>query len=239
MHELKRLLDDCDSFAAAAWIEQQGPPQEAVEMYRQAALWLYNEHKDVPGMVAVSHAGIQFGLDHARRCAATDPEASAKLKGTAKAIAFNLGSNTWTGWNDDGIILTDSDLRAGLDEARLNLRLAVELERGDEPLAIAYWLLGAHELARGRCATANEQFHTAAAHAAATGKQDMELMLRGYEALAGLRADPAAEAARRDFDSRVDALRAGGSDDGRFYAGQLSTARDVFTGRAAQSADRP
>ena len=91
----------------------------------------------------------------------------------------------------------------------------------------------------GRCATANEQFRTAAAHAAATGKLDMELMLHGYEALAGLLADPAAEAARRDFDSRVDALRAGGSDDGRFYAGQLSTARDVFTGRVAQSADRP
>ncbi len=239
LHEIKRLLDESDSHAAADWIEAQGTPDVVVEHYRQASQWLYNEHRDVPGMIALSRSGIDFGLDEARRSAGTDPELAAKLKGTAKAMSFNLGSNTWPGWNDPGIVLSDSDLRVGLDAARLNLRLAVELQRGAEPLANAHWLLGAHELARGRYAAADAQFHTAAGHAAAAGKRDMELMLQGYQALTELLREPSAATARQAFEARIDDLQKTGNDDGKFYAGQLATARDVFTARPASAAAPP
>jgi hypothetical protein len=239
MQQIKRLLDENDSRAAAEWIETQGTPEEIVELYRQAAQCLYIEHKDVPGMIALSRSGVDYGLDEARRRALENPDLAAKLKGTAKAIAFNLGSNTWPGWNDAGIVLSDSDLRVGLDAARLNLRLAVELHRGDEPLANARWLLGAHELARGRYAAADEQFGMAARHAAAAGKRDMELMLQGYRALTDLLREPSMASARQEFAARIQALQATGSDDGKFYAGQLATAREVFTARAAQVAPPP
>jgi hypothetical protein len=239
MNQIKRLLDNSDSCAAAEWIEAQGAPDEVIELYHQAAQWLYNEHKDVPGMIALSQSGISFGLHEARRVAAENPELAAKLKGTAKAISFNLGSNTWPGWNDAGIFLTHSDLRVGLDAARLNLRLAVELQRGDEPLANARWLLGAHELAQGRYAAADEQFGAAARHAAAAGKGDMELMLQGYRALADLLGEPSAVTGRQEFEARTSALQKSVSDDGKFYAEQLATARAVFTARTAAAPASP
>jgi hypothetical protein len=233
--EIKRLLDESDSFAAAACVESQGAPEEVLELYREVTLWLYNEHKDVGGLIALSRSGIQYGLSETARCAATDSELSDRIKGLAKGLAYNLGANTWPGWDDAGIVLTDSDLRVGLDAARLNLRLAIELKRGDEPLANAHWLVGAQELARGQYAAAAESFSRDARHAAATGKPDLELMARGYQALANELADPS-PAAVQEFESLIEALRETATDDSRFYAEQLTTARRVFGKPAAAAA---
>lgn len=230
--EIKRLLDESDSFAAAAGIERQGAPEEVLELYRQVTLWLYNEHQDVRGLIALSRAGIQYGLAAAAGCAATDPEFSRRIKGLAKVLAYNLGANTWPGWDDAGIVLTASDVQVGLDAARLNLRLAIELQRGDEPLANAHWLVGAQELARRKYPAATESFARAADRAAATGKQDFEQMMHAYRALADGLADPSSAAAQ-EFEARIAALRQTGTDDGRFFAEQLETAHRVFTSRAA------
>lgn len=233
--EIKRLLDESDSFAAAACIERQGAPEAVLKRYREVTLWFYNEHKDVEGLIALSRSGIQYGLSEAARIAPTDADQADRIKGLAKALAYNLGANTWPGWDDAGIVLTDSDLRVGLDAARLNLRLAIELKRGDEPLANAHWLVGAHELARGRNSAAADCFARAVDLAADTKKQDFELMMRAYRALANELAHPSSAAAQ-EFETRIDALRQTGTDDGRFYAEQLTTARRVFANRAAATA---
>jgi hypothetical protein len=233
--DIKRLLDESDSFAAAAWLERQGAPEEVLELYRQATLWLYNEHQDVAGLIALSRSGIQYGLAEAARIAPPDAEQAQRLKGLTKGLAYNLGANTWPGWDDAGIVLTDSDLQVGLDAARLNLRLAIELQRGDEPLANALWLVGAQELARRKYPTATESFVRAADRAAATGKQDFEQMMHAYRALADELAQPSSAAGQK-FETRIEALRQIGTDDGRFYAEQLITARRVFAKRAAAAA---
>ena len=60
-------------------------------------------------------------------------------------------------------------------------------------------------------------------------------MLHGYQALTELLREPSAATSRQAFEARIDALQKTGNDDGKFYAGQLATARDVFTARAASA----
>ena len=40
---------------------------------------------------------------------------SLRLQG--KKLAYNLAADTWPGWNEPGIVITTSDLDAGLDAA--------------------------------------------------------------------------------------------------------------------------
>src|SRR5579872_5380750 len=100
-------------------------------------------HRDVAGMIVFGLAGIRYCLAKSQQRESSDPETSAELKGLAKAMAYNLGANTWPGWDDEGIILGGTDLAIGMHAALLNLRLAHELARGSEVMGNAHWLIGA------------------------------------------------------------------------------------------------
>lgn len=222
--EIARLLEEQDSYAAVQYLLQQGSPEEVLRLTGDVAQWLYGERKDVVGMIAISRAGIQFGLAEAERSAGED---GAKLRGAAKALSFNLASNTWPGWNDEGIELTVSDRRVGLDAAKLNLRLAKELQRDDLPLCNAYWILGAQQLADGRLEPAQASFATAADHARGAGRPDYELMSRGYAAMTEVLAAPNS-GVHRTFDECVAGLRKLDTDDSRFFAEQLESVLEFF-----------
>lgn len=221
--EVLRLLRESDSYAAIQYIQQQGQTPEVAELYLQTALWLYNNPKDVAGMVAVSRAGIQYGLTEADRLAVDDPQAAAALRGQAKAIAYNLGANMWPGWQDEGIELTARDRQAGADAARVNLRLAVELERDDLPMCNAHWLVGAHELAAGNFQNAMKSFNTAIQHAKSARNPDFEWMCRGYRCMAARLAEPDSESATAEFDRAVIELRRLDTEDSKFFADQLES----------------
>jgi hypothetical protein len=209
------------------YVQQQGTPEEVCTLFHKAALARYNEHKDVAGMIALLRAGIQYGLAEADRCLYTDRELSAKLKGAAKALAYDLGSNTWPGWQDEGITLTATDRAMGRDAARLNLRLAIELERDHLPLCNAHWLIAAHQLADAPAAA--EGFSTAAQHAAHAGRPEFECMCRGYSALARYLAGSSDESAR--FAECVSELRGMPTDDATFFADQLESVRRFLSAR--------
>lgn len=227
--EAARLLREQDSFAAVQFIQQQGTPQEVMTLYGDITQWLYGEQKDVAGMIALSRAGIQYGLTEAERCAADQPDVASSLRGTAKALAFNLASNTWPGWNDEGITLTASDRRIGLDAARLNLRLAVELKRDHLPLCNAHWVIGAHHLADGRYDDARAAFNTAAEHARLAMNAEFEAMCNGYGAMAAILQEPDDSSHRQTFDESVGALRKLDTDDSRFFADQLESVLRLFS----------
>jgi hypothetical protein len=225
VEEAIRLLGQHDSYQAVELIESHEAPLEAIRVYHGMARTLYSR-KQVPEMLMIGRAGVQFGLARARNEA--DLERILELKGAAKALAYDVASNAWPGWNDEGIALTASDLASGRDLARLNLRLAVELKRDSLPQGNAHWLLGAHELAAGKGEQAIACFEQAAAQFQKAGKTEYRLMAEGYRGIARIAGRASAEAGRRELAEAVDALRQLESDDARFFAEQLRSVAKMF-----------
>ena len=102
-----------DASAAFAGLEASGAAADVAERYRDLAQHLYNDRQDLAGMILAARAGIHFCLDRARPLEAADPPAAEKLRGLAKAIAYNLGANCWPGWMDDGIVITTTERAIG------------------------------------------------------------------------------------------------------------------------------
>jgi hypothetical protein len=173
----------------------------------RAAYW---ERKDVAQVVAIATDAIGRGRG------STDPTVLAWVK----VIAYDLASFTWPGWDEPGIRLTPADMAKGLEAARLDLELAIALERPDEKVSIAHWIVGAHLLAAGSKDEAVAAFGEAAAAAVRAGDPAQELLARGYAAIA--RADDAALATVKDGFA--------GIEDEAEYVAQLEVARRVFGG---------
>ncbi|HYF34867.1 MAG TPA: hypothetical protein VD994_06200 [Prosthecobacter sp.] len=221
-----KAADTQDSYAAIELLEGHEPVLAAA-VYEQVQLECYWKRKDLPSVVALSRAGIQFCLGNALK--ANDPKTAGAFRETAKGLAYNLASFTWTGWDEAGIVVTSADLKAGQDAARLNLRLAEELKRPAKGKANAHWILGAHELAVNRLPEAKEAFHRGKTHAVLGGETLMEQMFEGYSLLTEVLDSRDNAEAKRAFDDVVKALNAEGSEDAREYARQLTVALTVFS----------
>ncbi|REJ94203.1 MAG: hypothetical protein DWQ34_08970 [Planctomycetota bacterium] len=233
-HEVANLLLTQDSFAALQYIERQGAPQEVMSLYFKTAQWLHYTNKDVAGMIAISRAGIHYGLAQAERLQESDPETAEKLRGTAKAMSFNLGANTWPGWDDEGIVVTDSDAHIGLDAAKLNLRLAIELKRDPLPLCNAHWLLGVHLMVAGEEDAAAQELQNAIEQARAAEREDFEMMCCGYVAIARFHADTNNAEHGAELDRCVAELKRIDTEDSRFFADQLVSVHKTLMQRLSE-----
>jgi len=222
--ELLTLAREVDLFAAIERLSAEPDPEAAAKAFGELAKCFYRE-KSLGRVVAVARAGIQFFLGYAG-----DAEQRDVVRLLGKKLAYNLAADTWPGWDEPGIVITASELDAGLDAARVNLRLTLELGRGPQVESKAHWLLGAHWLARGELDSAGAAFSRAAECARLAEKVDEERMCAGYGALVGtLRGDAAA---RAELERIVQDLKAdGASDEAKFFAEQLTTALAVFRGR--------
>jgi hypothetical protein len=158
LDELIRLLREADSYAAVQHLQGASGEGalEVAERFDAAVRGLYWEHKDVSAVVTVARAGILYCL--AKSAEAGTQEIADQLAGKAKALAANMGSFTWPGWAEPGCSPSRADMEAGLDAARLNLRLAEELGRPPERIEDAHWLLGAQLIAAGEPELALEEF---------------------------------------------------------------------------------
>jgi hypothetical protein len=196
----------------------------AAQVYAALQLDLYWKRKDLPGVVAVSLAGIQHALTAAH---ASGDDADAFL-GSAKRLAYNLASFTWPGWDEPDLAPTPAEVAIGLEAAQLNCRLADELNRPDGAKAKALWTLGAHQLAAGRYALAAETFAVGRAHAARAAASTDAIMLEADGLLADGLARPDEVGVGARLDGLLAALRQDGTVDGPAYADQLVVARRVF-----------
>jgi hypothetical protein len=196
----------------------------AAQVYAALQVDLYWKRKDLPGVVAVSLAGIQHALTAAH---ASGDDADAFL-GSAKQLAYNLASFTWPGWDEPGLVPTPAEVAIGLEAAQLNCRLADELNRPDGAKAKALWTLGAHQLAAGQLGRAADTFRSAEIHAVRAGAVLDQRMLRAYAALADLIADGSNGTAAAALKSEWDALAEEGSEDAMAYARQIRVARNWF-----------
>ena len=124
-----QCLAEADTFTAIEFFNQQPDPLLVAEAYYDLVKALYWERRNIPQVVAMSRAGIQYCSDQAEKAAASDWETAYALRSGAKRLAFNLASFTWPGWNEPLIVLEPLHVSEGLDAARLNLRLALELDK--------------------------------------------------------------------------------------------------------------
>lgn len=181
-------LTNQDSFAAIDYLNGQDEPLAVVNTYSKLVLRLYWEEKNLPTMIIIALAGIQYGL--AASVAASHPDTAVKIKSVAKGIAYNLASFTWPGWNEPGIVIGPSDVAIGLEAAKANLRFANELDKGDLPLSRAYWMLGGHHLAGGNLGEAVACFNQAEDHATAANAEADRLLAQGFSLMATMLKSP-------------------------------------------------
>lgn len=211
-----RWIESGDAAAAVMRIESKGAPDEVAWRYDEAVREVYWKAKDLPAAVTIGRAGIQYCLGRVNESSAP---AQRDFFGTrAKALAFNVASFSWPGWAEPGIAPTAEDLAAGMQAARLNLRLAEELSKPTDRVEDAHWLVGAHLLAVGDAAAALEQFRQAS--------PETRPLYAGYVLLAEVVLGRSG--ADGKFEDLVGGMRASRHEEMQSYASQLETARGVF-----------
>jgi hypothetical protein len=190
--------------AAVEWIQREDDPARVLAMLHGAIRHAYWNRKDIGQVVALGEAAFAFGVAFDR-----DP-----LLGLVKAIAYDVASFCWTGWDEDGIAIDDDAAVAGARAAALNLSLAERLGRPSGPRAAAHWLVGAHELAAGRRDDAVRCFEASARCAREGSDLAAELLALGYVTIA--------------HGEEPDTSGFADIEDGDAYVAQLHTAARVF-----------
>ena len=223
-----KLLEQ-DIAAAIDYLSgQPDSDAEAVaECYLDLQKYLYYEAKDLANLTLISAAGIQFALMQAHRL----HESAYALRSHAKALAYNLASYTWPGWDEPRLPINAAHLAVGLSAAKANLRLARELEKGDLPLSRAHWVMGAHYLATADWPAAIQSFTAAVEHAQKADATADALLSQGYIALTEILRTPTnADAQQRlaDLKSQLVVLEYG-----VFFVQQLDSALAVFKAAGA------
>lgn len=217
--QTRRMIRGGEQASAFKLLESIPHPVEAAQAFHAVAKELYWKDRDLVSARGTLVQGIAFALSP------TFSE-SAEVRGAAKAMCYDLGSFCWPGWDEPDIEIEREDLTMGQAAADRNLELAIELERGDGPLANAHFLVGGFHLAWSRLPEAAASFERYHHHATLAGDEAQMMVSRGYQALVRhLEGDPDAE---EEFLSICAELEKDEVEHGAFFAEQLETARSVF-----------
>jgi hypothetical protein len=226
--DVKALLEEADTFKAIEYLNEQGSPEVVAERYAELVTDFYWRDKALERVVTFARAGIQYCLTKSQELAPENAETARKLRFYARAISYNLASFAWSGWNEEGIVVTDRDLAAGLDAAMLNVRLTTELGGGPEKLANAYWVLGAQLLAGGDYAGAAEAFQQCETEGVKAEDLSLELLGSGYRGIAMIAGGQGE--GQSLLDGAIEGFEELDTEDSEFFIGQLNTALRVFGG---------
>jgi hypothetical protein len=224
--QIKDIIENADIYQAIQYINKQDTPEEAAEIYAGVVKDFYWKDKDVERTIIFGQAALHYLLLKVDEFRNSEPERGFELKKQAKAMAFNLASFCWPGWNEEGILLSVENIQTGLETAKLNLRLADEL--GDESLSLSvdYWVLGAQYIATQNYEQALNAFGTQKKLANEAGDKLNELLADGY---IGITMIISGDENGQDFlGEAIKALTEDGSEDAKFYIEQFNTVLNVF-----------
>jgi len=217
-----------DLFAGSAYVLSLGDTQAVVAAFSDLILDCYHKAKSIEQVLHFASAGVHYCLAAALAVDGKDPTAAVEFRRAAKRMATNVASFTWPGWNEPGITLSPEHMRQGLTFARYSVRQLHELDPTAAQLAFTYWFLGAHLMADGQYAEAQAVFEAAHAYSQEhDADPEGRLMLEGYIGLTKLLAGQE-QCGDTEYGAAIAALQARDSEDARFYAEQLLTARTVF-----------
>jgi hypothetical protein len=216
-----------DSFAAIISLCELDDPKLTLNTLADVMRHQYWKEKDLVGTLAFARAGTQFGLQTALEYDSPDPELAYELRSAAKGFAYNFASFAWQGWDEAGIEITSADHAAGFDAARVNLRLALELERGNLPASRTYWMVGAYHLASGEFDQAIDNFEQGILFARQADAILDELLNHGYVLAAKMLNTPEDDSLQEDYKKLKAAFRE--VEHGEDFIQQLDTAYAVFS----------
>jgi len=228
LKEIDAIVEKDGVQAAVKKIESPDDTAQVMRNYFVTTSHAYRKRHDVDLMLAFGDAGIAYLLDQAAKAGRTDAGQAEKLRGFAKAMAYNLSANAWPGWNETGINITPEHSKAAMRLARENLRLGIELKRAADVIGNAHWLIGAQHLALKRPDKAIEEFKKAVQGFAESKKPDYRHMAEGYIGIAQLTQAETRNAGRKTLDKALAALAARKTGDAKFFASQLKTVERVF-----------
>lgn len=197
-----------------------------INTYSQLVRRLYWEEKNLPAVIAIALAGIQYGLTAST--AASHPDTAVKIKSVAKGLAYDLASFTWPGWDEADIVIGPSALAIGLEAAKANLRFAKALDKGDLPLSRAYWMLAGHHLAGGNLSDAAACFNKAEGHAVAANSKADRLLVQGFSLMIAMLESPGNTEPQNQLRQVKDRLAQ--LEHGEQFVDQIETAWSVFSG---------
>ncbi len=228
LQRVKSLLSGSDSFEAVRFVNGLGEPLEVAKFYAGLVDDLYSKERSVADMITVGRAGLLYCLTKAEELADEAPETAGALKGVAKVISFNLAANAWPGWGAEGFAVSRHDSVAGLDAAKLNLRMVKELNEGPVPLSVSHWAIGAQHMALSDYDKALEAFASSKEMAAEGDNEGGEWLAFGYIGITNILAG-SKDKGEQQLDEAIAGLQKLGTDDAKFFIDQLKTALKVFS----------
>ena len=227
--EVKSILEESDEFRAIEFVNGQGDPEMVANRYFDLVIDFYWQEGSLPEVVTFARAGIQYALSKAQELPPEEAEGASKLRSIAKAMAYNLASFTWPGWDQEGIVVSERDLATGLDAAKLNLRLAHELSKPTSAVSAAHWVLGAQYLAAAHYSEAVEAFTMAREKAHQADDEASEWMNHGYIGMARIIEGSAKKEGEKALSEAIDGLEKVNTEDARFYTAQLKSVLEFFS----------
>ncbi len=231
LQRVKSLLSGSDSFEAARFVNGLGEPLDVAKCYAGLVGDLYSKERSVADMITMGRVGLQYCLTKADELADEAPETAGALKGVAKVISFNLAANAWPGWGAEGFAVSRHDSVAGLDAAKLNLRMVKELNEGPVPLSVSHWAIGAQHMALSDYDKALEAFASSKEMAAEGDNEGGEWLALGYIGITNILAG-SKDKGEQQLDEAIAGLQKLDTDDAKFFIDQLKTALKVFSAQA-------
>ncbi len=179
---LETMKND-DYFKAIEYLSRQSDPLEILDAFKEIAKQLYWDSKDMAGVIIISGAAIQFAQMSVQNTSVKE-DVARQMKEKAAAIAYNLASYTWPGWNKEGLEISIVEQKIGMEAAKTNLRLIEEMGRDNIQLARAYWMTGAHRLTLNNPDEAIYCFERSLKYADWADNREETLLAQGYMILA-------------------------------------------------------
>lgn len=155
------LINEKQRLEAIALIESQESAEAVAASYSELLKSLYWNNRSCADFVFYGKAAVAYCLKKSLELQTRDVEFSRSMKVWAKALACEVATNTWPGWQDPGVVIAEEDREEGLNMAKLYLNLMLELQNPLEKLGSAHWLIGAHLLAKGEHELATGAFKVA------------------------------------------------------------------------------
>ena len=124
-------------------------------------------------------------IQHALSLAETLAEQAIEYRTAAVPLTYNLAADTWSGWGL-GAAIAEPYRKLGMEAARLNTELALDVGLGPERRKNGFWILGAHLIAAGRVDDAISAFERSRELAIEAGDATSALMAKGWVHLASV-----------------------------------------------------
>jgi hypothetical protein len=213
--EMKSKIENESSFSLP--LELAGKePNEALQMFNQLINNAYQKDKNPSMMNMIGTQEINFLLELLGNA---EKEKKTKILTYARAETFNLAVNNWPGWGDEGINLTLSDVKSGLNFAKFNHKLTLILNEPADKQATALWAIGTLNIALKEWAEAEQNLGKSIEFYKQAKNEESVLMAEGYLAcIKKLKDNDDTERMKK-----IEQLKELGTDDSNFYASQLET----------------